>query len=247
MRPTKINKVYKLTSALTLIANVVACSGGGGGGSLGSSSSSSSSATISGTVSAGPVNSATVTAYALNSDGTQGSQLASTTSDSSGKYTLNLSQASGPILVIASGGTYTEEASGSTVSMGSAQIRAALPSVTDGQTVGVTPVTEIATQTALAAATTSANGSASMAGIVRSANKSVASAMGLTDITIPPANPNQPASSASSTQAAQYAVVLASISQMAKSATTTAGSTVNSQQSRYGTSSCRFVYIQRQL
>jgi hypothetical protein len=182
---------------------------------------------ISGVVSAGPMNGATVTAYSLNANGSKGNQLATTTSDSNGKYSLSMAAQSGPVIIIASGGTYVEEASGSTISMGNAQVRTILSSVSNGQQVGVTPVTEIATQNTLAAI--NANSSANVSAIISSSNSSVAAAMGLTDITIPPANPNQSASNAGSTQAAQYAVVLAAISQMAQTATTAnSGTTINS-------------------
>ena len=209
---------------ICVVAAVFFAACGGGGGS--SSSSNQASGSISGVVSAGPINGATVTAYSLNANGSQGSQIATTTSDSNGNYTLSMSAQSGPVLIVVSGGSYVEEASGSTVSMGSAKIRTTLPSTTNGQQVGVTPLTEIATQNALALM--AANSTTSAAAIINSSNSTVASAMGLSDITLPPANPTQPATAESSSAAAQYAVVLASISQMAKTASTANSTTINS-------------------
>jgi len=187
---------------------------------------SSGQISISGVVSAGPINGATVTIYNLNSDGSRGSNIGSGTTDSNGSFHVSVTLPSGPVMMVASGGSYNEEASGSTVSMGNAQVRTVLSNVNDGQQVGITPVTEIATQHALASAT--ANGSANLGSIIEVSNATVAAAMGLPDITITPANPTQPAGVANSTQSAQYALVLSSISQMADVATTSAGSAVNS-------------------
>ncbi len=183
-----------------------------------STASSGSVKTISGVVSAGPLNSATVTAYEMKADGTQGTQLGVTTSDAKGTYKLAMTSSSNPIMIVVSGGSYVEEASGSTISMGKAQFRTLLPAVTDGQKVGVTPITEIATQSALA--NISYNSSVSISAIIKNSNSKVATAMGLTDITLPPADPTLAAAQASSTAAAQYAVVLAAISQLAKTAAT---------------------------
>ena len=71
-------------------ATLLFAAGRSGGGSSSSSSSSLDKIGISGVVSAGPVGGATVTAYALNSDGSKGSQLASGTSDSNGKYAISI-------------------------------------------------------------------------------------------------------------------------------------------------------------
>ena len=124
------------------------------------------------------------------------------------------------------GGSYVEEGSGENVSMGNAQLRLVLPSVSSGQQVGVTPVTEIATQSVLANIGT--NSSASLPSLISATNQQVSAAMGLPDITIPPANPYADASAASSAQAAKYAQVLAGISQMASSATSQGHGTINS-------------------
>lgn len=201
---------------------ISACSG-----RVGSSAGSSvGSYGISGIVSAGPINGATVTAYALNTNGSLGSQLATTTSDPNGKYSLNMAAQNSPVIIIASSGSYVEEASGSTVSMGNAQLRTTLSKTSDGQRVGVTPVTEIATQNTIAAIIT--NGSASLPSIIDNSNSILSRAMGLTDVTKPPADPTRPASSASSSDSAKYALVLATFSQMAATASVSAGSEVNS-------------------
>ncbi len=208
---------------LVFAALAVACTkqpaidddGGGDGGFAG----------ITGMVSAAPVNGATVAAYTLNSDGSQGQLLASGNTFHDGSYLLSFSPPSGPVVIVSTGGSYIEESDGSSVSMGKAVTRTVLPAVTNGQDVAVTPVTEIATQSVLAAI--SSNTSTTLVEIIAAKNAEVASAMGLTDITVPPANPSFP-SAASPANATQYALVLGSISQMAKNASTANGTTINS-------------------
>ena len=226
--PKSLNKVdhLKFSMLICFASLIVLTASGCTNGGLSALISTNPTTGVSGVVSAGLINGATITAYALNVDGTKGAQLATATSDSSGRYTLNLSAQTGPVEIIATGGSYVEEASGSTVNMGNAQIRTLLPSTSATQQVAITPVTEIATQQAISAV--SSNPSIPVASIIKTSNATVATAMGLTDITLPPANPGQSASAASTMQAAQYAVVLASISQMASTATTQAGTTVNS-------------------
>jgi len=115
--------------------------------------------------------------------------------------------------------------------VGTSQIRTLITSVTSGQTVGVTPITEIATQTALA--TISSNTQSTNTGLtslISAANTAVATQFGLTDITIPPAINLAAGTAPASAGAAAYAVALAGISQLA--ATTNAagggGGTANS-------------------
>ena len=189
------------------------------------SPTSSIAASLSGVVSAAPVSGATVTAYTLNTDGSQGASLGSTTTDANGNYTLGFTTAVGPVLLVATSGNYSEEAGSSTVSVGQAQTRTVLPTIASGsQKVAITPVTEIAAQSAIAAIT--ANPSANVSAVIDSTNKSVASSMGLSNIIEPPVSPTAPSASAS-TNAKQYAIVLGTISQMAKTAST-ATATVNS-------------------
>ena len=181
---------------------------------------------VSGVVSAGPLNAATVTVYTIQVDGSQGTQLGTTTTNASGKYSLKLDPQTGPVMIVAQGGSYVEESSGSVINMGSAQIRTLLPSTAAAQQVAVTPVTEIAAQQAISSI--GSNAGVSMAALISGANAKVASAMGLSDITLPPADPTVAANAASGAEAQKYAVVLAAISQMAAGATTAAGSPVNS-------------------
>lgn len=201
---------------------VTSCSGGGGAGN----SASEPLARLSGVVSAGPVSNATVSVHTLNPDSRIGALIATTTTDTDGSFILQMPPQSNPVILVAEAGSYKEEASGDTVDLGMAQLRAVLSSTRSNQEVGITPLSEIATQHALAAIET--NGTASLSQIINASNSLVATGFGLSDITIPPANPNSQASSASSKQAAQYALVLAGISKMAQSAATATGATVNS-------------------
>ncbi len=181
---------------------------------------------INGVVSAGPVQGATVNVYSLNANGSQQSLLGTATTDSSGKYNLSIPAPGGPVVFVASGGSYTEEGSHAAVNLGAAEIRTVLDSIGDKQQVGITPVTEISTQAALAAI--SSNVGVGLASVIKNTNSTVAVAMGLSDITKPPADPTLPASQASGTAAAQYAVLLASLSQLANSASTANSTTINS-------------------
>ncbi len=65
---------------------------------------------ISGYVVKGPVSGATVTAYGLLGDLSRGDELATTTSDASGFYGLSLPAYAGDVLLVATGGSYSEEA-----------------------------------------------------------------------------------------------------------------------------------------
>lgn len=98
--------------------------------------------TISGTVSKGPLAGATVTAYAVNADGSNGDPLGSTTTDDSGNFSLSLSGSpAGAVRVVAHGGSYKSEADGTTVT-GTSDVSALLDSVTSNVTgLSVTPLT----------------------------------------------------------------------------------------------------------
>lgn len=76
--------------------------------------------TVSGTVVKGPVSGATLTAYALNADGTLGASLGSGSSGSDGSFSFALSSTpAGAVALVAAGGSYVSESDGATVSKGS--------------------------------------------------------------------------------------------------------------------------------
>jgi hypothetical protein len=57
-----------------------------------------------------------VTVYAVNSDGSNGTTLGSTTTDLSGNFSVNIPPHSGPVRLTASGGSYVSEMNGVTIS-----------------------------------------------------------------------------------------------------------------------------------
>jgi hypothetical protein len=105
----------KLTSsfvAVCLILLLISCGGGGGGGGAATSPN-----IVNGVVSKGPLNGSTVCAYAI-SGGAMGAQIGScSTTNSTGNYSINLGTYTGPVLFQATGGTYVDEATGTTVSL----------------------------------------------------------------------------------------------------------------------------------
>jgi hypothetical protein len=103
-------RISTLAVAVGSAVSLLACGGGGGG------TSSSSSGTITGTVLKGPVSGASVTAFAITG-GSKGAQVGAGTTDSTGTFRLSIGDYAGPMMIQASGGTYTDEATGATMTM----------------------------------------------------------------------------------------------------------------------------------
>ena len=103
--------------------------------------------TVSGTVVKGPVSGATVTAYAVT-NGTMGAQVGGGTTDSMGNFSISIGTYSGPMMLQASGGAYTDEAMGTTMTMQSGDVMTcSIPSAAAGATntgIQMTPVTTMA-------------------------------------------------------------------------------------------------------
>jgi len=112
---------------------------GGGGGVVGT-------ATIAGTVIAGPVSGATVTAYLVKADGLSDKSVGVTTTGPDGSFKLNLSElpADGKLLIVAKGGTYVSEFDGATITLES-ELRAYLSGITSEGASGVivTPLSDL--------------------------------------------------------------------------------------------------------
>ncbi len=102
---------------------------------------------IGGTVFTGLVKSATVMAFAVN-NGMIGAQLASRTTDTQGNFTMSFGAYSGPLMLQATGATYTDLATGATTTSSLGDIMTAvISSVTSGETVTgiqITPLTSMA-------------------------------------------------------------------------------------------------------
>ena len=124
---------------------IIAGCGGGGGGSGPTASpppGTGTGSTLTGTVFGAATSGATVTAYAVDAHGQQtGAALGTSTTNSSGVYTLPLSTTpAGPIVLVSSGGTYTSEADQTT--QPGASFSALVPTVPAGSsTAQLNPLT----------------------------------------------------------------------------------------------------------
>jgi hypothetical protein len=170
---------------------------------------------MSGTAVKGPVGSATVTAYAI-ANGMMGAQLGSTTTDANGNFSVPMGTYAGSVMLQMTGGTYTDEATSSTMPMLSGDVLAAcVPAVASGATtVGIqmTPLTTMAQARAKAmtGGMTDAN--------IATTHTAVGTYFSVTDIlhTVP-MNPMVTASGTSTTQNQKnYGMSIAAMSQYAK-------------------------------
>jgi hypothetical protein len=116
----------------------------------GSDSTPAASTSVSGSVVKGPVDGATVRFYAVNAAGAKGALLGTTTTGAGGSYNITLADYAGAVLVEATGGTYTDEATGTTKPL-SETMSVMLTSGTEGGSISgvVTPLTTIAYSLAL--------------------------------------------------------------------------------------------------
>lgn len=199
-------KTLRIIFSMLALSIITACGGGGGATVQGS---------ISGTATKGPVSNATVMAYAI-SNGQIGAQIATTTTDASGNFTMTTGGYAGPVMLQMSGGTYIDEAKGTIMSMAPGDVMTAvMPAVAAGANVTgiqVTPVTLMA-QTraqAMAGGMTDAN--------IAAANTAVGNYFMVSDILhIQPMNPLVAGSGVGASQDARnYGMVLAAMSQSAK-------------------------------
>ena len=134
-----------------LSLTLLSCSGGGGGGG-----GNSSPTVITGHVVDGFIAGATVTAYQVNANGTQGAQIGTpVTTDPSGNYTLNLGTTySGPVYLTSQGGTYIDTATATPINLNippySSMILSAIVSNASGNvTAQINPLTTMAADVAL--------------------------------------------------------------------------------------------------
>ncbi len=198
----KIGKMVKiLVMGLAVAAFIAGCSLDG-------------DSTVFGTATKGPIDSATVSVYVLNSDGTRGALLGSSSTDADGSYTLNVSY-TGSVAVVITGGSYVDEATGDTVTLsGSDELVTLLDSVaTSGLDVAVTALTTIAADQAIA------NAGSGIETAIAAANLAVATEFGISgmDITsVIPVDPTDSVALASATPASvAYGIVMAAMTQLA--------------------------------
>ncbi len=88
-----------------------------------------------------------MTAFAIT-NGTMGAQVGGGTTDSMGNFSISIGAYTGPLMLQASGGTYTDEATGAAMTMQPGDVMAAaIPSVASGATtagIQITPLTSMA-------------------------------------------------------------------------------------------------------
>ncbi|MCU7845633.1 MAG: hypothetical protein KZQ93_17520 [Candidatus Thiodiazotropha sp. (ex Monitilora ramsayi)] len=187
---------------LVLLLSNLALVGCGGGGTD-SEPVSTNARSINGVASKGIIHGGLVRAYAVNSDGTQGLELDSAQTDLQGQYSLEITGHTGPVILEVTGGSYTDEATGSILD--NTRLRAVIPPVSGNRKVAITPLTEIAVQIAGESLTLSK---------INNANAAVSVLIGGADITeVQPQDINGDLSGA--TQAEKdYTMVLAAVSQM---------------------------------
>lgn len=147
---TVSNRSLGRLAALCLVALSASLIGGcGGGGGSSSSPSTPTTGTLTGTASKGPVSRATVTAYAIQ-NGVKGAGLGSATTNADGNFAITMQPYSGAVMLQVHGGSYTDEATGTHMTMMDADdMTCTVPAVTvtAGATtsgIQVTPLTSMA-------------------------------------------------------------------------------------------------------
>ena len=217
--------LHVLTRALALagVLSLAAC-GGGGDGSEGTGASSSDGL-IGGTGIKGPIGNATVTAYSI-SGGAMGPQIGTATTNAGGSFSMSIGNYSGPVMLQLSGGTFVDEATGTTMPMALGYVMtAALPTVAAGSTISgisLTPVTSMAQTMArhMSGGLTDAN--------IAAANTAMGTYFSVSDILhVQPVNPLVTGSANGATQdAVNYGMAMAAMSQYAKGLGTSSSSAI---------------------
>jgi hypothetical protein len=192
------------------------CGGGGESGDGAVSSASSADGVITGTAVKGPVSNATVKAYAIN-NGLMGAQIGTGNTDAQGNFSLTIGSYSGPVMLQMSGGTYTDEATGISVTMQPGDVMTSImPQAVAGAVMGgvqITPLTSMAQARAqtMSGGMTPAN--------IAAANTAIGNYFSVNDILYThPMNPLTPGSGSGATQDMRnYGVMLAAMSQYGNS------------------------------
>ncbi len=210
---------FTVLVSASLALSLAGCGGGGGGGGSGGVTPPPPppvTGTVSGTAVKGPVSGATVNAYAISS-GAMGAKIASAPTNADGTFSLSMGSYAGPVMLQMTGGTYTNEATGTTMPMLAGDVMTAvLPSMTAGQMlsgVQVTPLTAMAQTMAqhMSGGMTDAN--------ITAANTNVGKYFMVTDVLHNvPMNPLTSGSGNAATQdQINYGMALAAMSQYAQS------------------------------
>jgi ELWxxDGT repeat protein len=167
------------------------------------STSGSSGNNIGGIASKGIISGAVAKAYGVNADGSKGAELGSDQTDADGKYSIDLGDYNGPIIVEVVGGSYEDEATGTIKA--NIKLRAVVPNAKGNTKAAVTPLTEMAVQLA---------GSIFTVSRINNVNAKVAVLIGGADITETQPPDIRDDLGGATTAEKDYTMVLAAISQM---------------------------------
>lgn len=203
-------KTLQVSLAALSLSFLAACGGGGG-----DSGEPALQGSISGVVTKGPVSNATVAAYGIGS-GRMGSQIGMAVTDTNGNFTMTIGGYAGPVMLRVTGGSYTDEATRTSMPMAPGDVMtAAMPNIIAGTTtsgVQVTSVTAMAQAMAdhLAGGMTDAN--------IAAANAALCNYFAVTDILHSrPMNPLVPGSGATASEDGRnYGMTLAAMSMYAQ-------------------------------
>jgi hypothetical protein len=196
-------------AAVGLVAATMA--GCGGGASDVGYTAGGSVTNISGIASKGPLRGSTLTIYALNPNGTYGAVLGTkSTTSSDGAYAASLSYA-GDAIIVVTGGSYTDEATGKTVSLAT-PLRTVVTGLTGTTAIAVTPMTEAAAEMALAD-----KSSYTLKTKIQNANYVLGAMSGnINIVNTQPVDPTSPPPPGATTDSITYGLLLGTVSQMMK-------------------------------
>jgi hypothetical protein len=198
---------------------------GSNGRMMSSGSGTEPNVTMSGRVFNGSMMRATITAFAING-GTRGPQLASTTTDPQGAFSLSLGSYTGPVMLQASNGSYMDEATGTVTTMAPAETMAAvMTSIGSGSNVSGVWITPL---TSMAQARAQGMGGGMVDANINSANTAVGTYFMVGDVLrTMPMDPSTPGSGAPATQDQRNCgIAIAAMSQYAKAAGTSSSAFV---------------------
>lgn len=203
-----------INAGLTTAALLALSACGGGGGST-ANIDIPVQGSISGVATKGPMNNAMVTAYGIVA-GQTGVPIATTSTDATGNFSMNIGSYSGAVMLQVSGGSYIDEATGVSMPMGVGDVMTALlPTVKAGASnsgIQVTPLTAMAQSMAqnMKGGMTDAN--------IALANSAMGANFSVSDILhVAPMNPLLPGSGSGASQDAQnYGMTLAAMTKYAQ-------------------------------
>ena len=212
----KYTSVWAMLVLILAICSSLLLFGCGGGSGSGDGAATGADGVISVAAVKGPVSGATVKAYAIN-NGLMGAQIGTGTTDAQGNFTLSIGSYSGPVMLQMSGGTYTDEATGISMTMQPGDVMTSImPQAVAGAVMGGVQITPLTSMAQARAQTMSGGMTPSN---IAAANTAMGNYFSVDDILYThPMNPLTPGSGSGATQAMRnYGVMLAAMSQYANS------------------------------